>query len=71
MKDPCEDMTKEEIRIVFGICIKALKINSNFDRLCIGAIYLLKLITAIITTLSFLEYGSFVWDLQVRCLFTC
>lgn len=38
MKDPCEDMTKEEIRIVFGICIKALKINSNFDRLCIGAI---------------------------------
>lgn len=55
MKDPCEDMTKGEIRIVFGICIKALKINSNFDRLNIGAIYLLKLITAIITTLSFLE----------------
>lgn len=34
---------------------KTLKINSNFDRLFIGAIYPLKIITAIITTLSFLE----------------
>lgn len=55
MKDLYEDMIKEEIRIVLGICIKVFKINSNFDRFCIGVIYFLKLIIVIIIILSFLE----------------